>query len=371
MKKVLRQSRKVLLTGGHAATPALATLEEIKKRNLDWDIYWIGPRYAMEGKAVKTAAEEILGSRGVKVKKIIAGRRKTKGSVASRVTAHIKIPLGFIHAFFYMAQIRPNIVVSFGGFASVPVVVSAWLLRIPIVIHEQIVGAGLGNKLSSPFAKKIFIARKESFNFFPKSKTSLIGNPQISALFNIKPKTKMGSPKTLFITGGSSGSETINEVVDKILESLLTNFKVIHQVGQNNFELFQKRKKSLPEKLQKNYNVFGYVPPTDIVDSFSEADIIVARSGANTVADIAITKRPAILIPIPWAINNEQLNNAQKAEAAGIATILEQDKLTPETLMQEISKVEVNWNHMVKTSDPGDFELDKTAASKLVDYLEE
>ena len=365
------KAKIVLLTGGHAATPALATVEEIKKRNLDWQLFWVGPTSAMETQQTATAAEKTLSGYGVTIKKINAGKLLRKGNLPTRLKAYFKIPLGFVPAFSTVASINPDVIVSFGGFAALPVVFSGWLLGKKIIIQEQITGAGLANKLSAPFAKKIAVARTESLEFFPKSKTVLIGNPQVAKFFQVEKKEKMGNPPVVFITGGSSGSQIINTIVASSLKDLLPNYNILHQTGENNLSDMQKVKESLPSSLASKYEIFGYVNPNLMASFFEKADIVVSRSGANTVADIVISKKPAILIPIPWSIGDEQRKNALKAKATGLVTIIEQDDLTAARLLEEIANLKDNWQKIIQSVASSDYDLDKDAAAKLVDLVEE
>lgn len=361
---------RILLTGGHAATPALAVAEQIRMSHPDWKLFWIGPASAMEGQRVATAAEKTLADSGVEVLTIMAGRFKKRGNLLDIVRAYIKIPVGFVHALFLVGSAAPDLVVSFGGFAAFPVVVAAWLFGRPVIIHEQIVGAGLANRLSAPFARKIAVARSESLAFFPKSKTSLIGNPQVAEVFNIKKKTKIGNPPTIYITGGSSGSQIINESVDNVFEKLVSKYFVIHQTGDNNIAHFQGKRRELPGKLKDRYECFGYVVPSQVGKFFERADVVVSRSGANTVADIMTVRRPAVLIPIPWSIGDEQNKNALKASQTGLVSILKQDDLTGESLLSEIGRVIENWTRMAGSRTSSDFDLDKGAAKRMLTLIE-
>ncbi len=362
--------KRVVLTGGHAATPALGTVEEIVKRNKNWKLYWVGPTSAMETEKTATAAEKTLHEYGVIVKKIVAGKALRKGDFSTRLRAYTKIPFGFVHAFWQIIKIRPHITVSFGGFAALPVVFASWLIGTPIILQEQIVGAGLANKLSTPFAKKIAVARQESLDYFPKKKTMLIGNPQVASFFQIKKKTQIGNPVTVFITGGSSGSQIVNAIIDSLLETLLSEFAVIHQTGENNFAYFANRKDKLQESLKNKYTVAGYVNPKEFVQSFEQADIIVSRAGANTVSDIIASRTPAILIPIPWTIGDEQRKNALRSQKTGLVTIIEQDDLTAENLLENIKQIQSNWSQIVKNAMTTEYDMDKFAAAKLVDLIE-
>jgi UDP-N-acetylglucosamine--N-acetylmuramyl-(pentapeptide) pyrophosphoryl-undecaprenol N-acetylglucosamine transferase len=164
----LRRNKKIVLTGGHAASTAVAVVEALQKDpKINWQIYWIGAASAMEGRRVPTLGMKVLPNLGVEVFTIKAGRLQRKFS-RQTIPALARIPLGFLGALYLLLKLRPDVTFSFGGFAAFPVVLASWLLRIPVLIHEQTVAVGLANKISAPFAKQIAIARKESEQFFPK-----------------------------------------------------------------------------------------------------------------------------------------------------------------------------------------------------------
>ncbi|TEU02945.1 UDP-N-acetylglucosamine--N-acetylmuramyl-(pentapeptide) pyrophosphoryl-undecaprenol N-acetylglucosamine transferase, partial [Candidatus Woesebacteria bacterium] len=264
----------------------------------------------------------------------------------------------------------PQIIISFGGFAAFPVVLMGWFLKIPIIIHEQTAVVGRANKFSAPFARKIAIARPESIKFFPRKKCVLVGNPVLPEIIEVPPKDKPGDPATIYITGGSLGSQSINRVVEEILEELLKKFIVVHHTGFLDFEKFKELKDSLPQDLSKNYEVYSIIDPTEIDGVYRRADIVISRAGANTVSEIVLVKRPAILIPLPFSFQDEQTKNAQSASRQGIARVLKQKDLTADKLLSEIEEIYENWEKIVKSikikPNP-----DIKAASRLVDLIEE
>ena len=281
----------------------------------------------------------------------------------------MRIPIGFVHAGILLIKIRPKVILSFGGYSAFPVAVVGWLMRIPVVLHEQTSAAGLANKLSSPFVKKIAISRKRSLEFFPKEKTVVIGNPLLASIARVSPKKKIGNPPTIFITGGSRGSSFINSLLQSILPTLLDRFLVIHHTGLVDFRKFKNLKKNFTGSRTKRYQVYSVIDPLKIEKIYKQADIIVARAGANTVSEIISTKRPAILIPIPWSYENEQVKNAQRAQRLGIAKLLNQGEATGKSLLSLIDQVFKDWSKMVKS--PSVKNLDNTASFRLVDILEE
>ena len=307
---------KVVLTGGHAATTAVAVVQEIKSEKLDWDLTWIGVKNAIEGKKIVTLESEVLPQLGVKFMPLTAGRVQRRFTIWT-IPSILKIPIGIVQAFYYLAKIRPGVVLSFGGFAAYPVVVNAKLLGIPVVIHEQTSVAGRSNILSIKFASQIAISRISSKKYYPSDKCILTGNPVMKEITKVKPKMELGNLPVIFVTGGSRGSQSINRAVEPILKKLLSKYKVIHQAGGLDYLKFSDIKQKLPQALRNNYDVFIRVNPLEVYKTYRESDVVVARAGANTVSEIMTVKRPAILIPLSISFMDEQTRNAEVAKNLG------------------------------------------------------
>jgi UDP-N-acetylglucosamine--N-acetylmuramyl-(pentapeptide) pyrophosphoryl-undecaprenol N-acetylglucosamine transferase len=365
-----RQSKKmVVLTGGHAATTAMATIEEIIRREKDnWDLYWIGAKYAVEGKKVPTLESSFIPKKGVSFYPIVTGRLQRKFTFWT-IPSLLKIPFGFFHAFIILLKIKPDIVLSFGGYAAFPVVVSAWLLRIPVVIHEQTMGAGRANISSSFFAKKIAISRKESAKYFKKGKTVVTGNPVMTQITEISPREKLNEPPTLLVSGGSRGSMFINNLIAEILPDLLKKYYVIHITGEIGHSEMSKLKETLPKKLSENYEIYDLIDPMQIDGVYKRADVMVSRAGANTVSEIIMAKIPSILVPLPISYQDEQTLNAKYAEKFGIATVLPQKSLNFKKLFKEIEKTFKEREKIIKRVKTKK-SPDLNASEKLVDILE-
>lgn len=362
---------KLVLTGGHAATTAVAVVEEIKSQGKDWKLYWIGVKNAIEGKKVVTLESEVLPRLGVKFLPIITGRLQRRFTIWT-IPSILKIPIGFIQALYYLLKVHPKAVLSFGGFASFPVVINAWLLGIPVIIHEQTSAAGRANLASVRFATKVTLARAESKKYFPTLICEVTGNPVMKEIKNVKSLEKTLETPTIFVTGGSRGSQSINRVLEVILKQLLTKYKVIHQTGGLDYLKFSDIKVKLPQALRDNYEVFVRVNPLAISDIYSRATVVVARAGANTVSEIMITKRPAILIPLPISFLNEQMLNAEVAKDWGIAKIIPQDKLTPEKLLNTIEDLIVNASEItknVRAKVSPDFSASKNLVNIVAGYM--
>lgn len=354
--------KKVLLTGGHAATTAISVIEELIRRygKSGIDISWIGARFPIEGKEIGGLELKIFPELGIKSYLLNAGRLQRKFTRYT-IPSLLKLPVGFIQAVYYILKIKPEVTLSFGGFAAFPVVFASWLFGIPVLIHEQTTKVGLANKLSTYFAEEILLARAESTKHFGNKKTEVVGNPVMTQISEVEAKKKIGNPPVVFVMGGSRGSEKINYALLPIIHKLLEKCQVIHITGESDFKRFENIK-------NKNYQCFPFVSPMQIDNLYRESDIVISRSGANTVAELMIVKRPAILIPIPWSHLNEQEENARLAESFGVAKILKQEDLSGERLLKKIQEIIKDWDEIVsliKSKHSGDV----SASSKVVDVL--
>lgn len=357
----------VVITGGHAATTALAVVGEIKSQNLPWKIHFIGTKRAVEGKKILTLESQILVGNKLTFHSIIAGRLQRRFTLWT-VPAFFKAPFSLIQAFYLLAKIRPKIILSFGGSVGLPIVLTGKILGIPSVLHEQTAAAGRANLLSSHFVKRITLARESSKEFFKNKKIEVVGNPVLPFFAKIKPKRRLGDPPRIYITAGSRGSVTINTLVEGVLEKLLAEAKVTHQTGDQEETKYKKIKDNLPAALAANYQVFGKIDPDDLERIYQEADIVISRAGANSVAEIIAARRPALLIPIPWSYLDEQNKNALFAREFGVARVLDQESLTSEKLLTEINRLRKDWGG-ISAKVKGKKSPDLTAANSLVEIL--
>ena len=329
---------KVVLVGGHLS-PALAVLEKLEKK----DVYYIGRKHSFEGdNALSLEYQEIakLGIPFFALKTARLQRKFTKYTLLS----FLKMPIGFYQALKILNKIKPDVVLCFGGYLSVPVGLAASVLRMPIVIHEQTLAIGFANKILSPLAKKICISWESSENFFPKEKTVLTGNPiKQDTLKLLNYKKILNNPPLIYITGGSSGSHAINGLVRNSLEKLLEKYVIFHQTGDsglyNDFEKLTLIKNSLTEKYSKNYTLTKFLDVKESSQMLAKADLVVGRSGINTVTELIYLEKPALFIPLPFSQKNEQAKNANFMKDLGLAEIIEQNFLTPDLFILEISSM--------------------------------
>ncbi len=229
-------------------------------------------------------------------------------------------------------QIKPNIVVSFGGYVSVPVVFASYLNKIPCLTHEQTPTLSLATKINSFFCQKTCLSFSPKIN---KPKYVVTGNLLRHTIFNQKSELMdiLKYPSNLiYITAGNQGSKIINQKIKELLPQL-KKYTIIHQTGANDINYFKKL-----ETKYKNYLAFDYIQDYTIGSILNNANLIISRSGANTCQEIYTLNKKSILIPLPKSQQNEQYLNAQwlKEKLPQYTSIIPQEKLTADILLKEI-----------------------------------
>ena len=340
-------TRKIVVTGGHH-TPALAVIKSLQRQAgaSALSFFWVGHRFSMWGDRNVSVEYRQVTDLGIPFFDLRAGKFHN--------TLHplklIRIPFGFLQAFIFLLMIRPHLVVSFGGYLAVPVVFAAWLLRIPVVTHEQTTVAGSASRFIAIFARKVFISFESSARFFPKKKTYLIGNPLREEIFIDQSHLDFGNGRrTIYFTGGKQGSHVINKFVESNLVKILPLYNVIHQCGSssvnNDFFSLTSLFNRLDPKLKKGYLVKDFFGSDEIGSVFAAASVVVSRSGANAVYEIGALGKPAILIPISWSSHQEQRFNAQFLAGGGGAVILEEVDLNETSFLAVINQIFSTYTH--------------------------
>lgn len=306
---------KVLITGGHL-TPALAIIEEIKKTRPKTEIVFVGRKYALDSEKTVSLEYKEITKRKIQFVPLQAGRLTRIISFRS-IRSFFRIPLGFLNAFFIIRNLRPNVIISFGSYLALPLVFWGYFLKIPIFTHEQTIKPGLSNKVIGFFVKKVFVSFGEAREYFSPSKVIITGNPVRSSIFKVikRPFEIKKTKPVVYVTGGSLGSHSINEHIKKIIDKLLNDYIIIHQVGEtkeyHDFEDLVELKKKLPRELSDRYYLVKHFFEDEIGYVYSITDLVVGRAGANTFFELANLKIPAIFIPLPWASGKEQQFHAE------------------------------------------------------------
>ena len=363
---------KVCITGGHLS-PALATIEELRLRHPDWKFFWIGRNKALAGDTEESQESVAVKGLGISFYPLYAGRLNRMFSVETFLWA-LYIPFGFIQAFILCMRETPSIIVSFGGYIALPVVVAGRILGIPIVSHEQTRSPGLANKIIAFFVRKMCVSFPEMEQAFSSQKVICTGLPLRRDLLSKKNNTvpfKRADKPLLYIGGGTTGSLSMNGLVFDSLSSLLEDFQVVHQTGSQSYEKAIEIKNLLPDEKQENYIPLKYIETEVLSKVYKECSMYMGRSGANSVYELAVFGIPSIFIPLPWSSRSEQEENAKYVEKCGGAIVLDQNALHPEQVPEIVRSFYANISRykmqMIKISPL----FPRDGASRYADVIEE
>lgn len=334
----MKHTRTIVVTGGHV-TPAIAVIDALKS---DVSVVFFGRKYAMEGSRTVSAEYRLIIGKGIRFISITTGRLQ-RYLTWMTVPSLFKIPVGCIQALWYCLRLRPALIVSFGGYVALPTVLAGWLCRIPVITHEQTLVPGLANRLIARIATRVCVSFPDTLARFPKDKAVLTGLPMREELFTAPKKTPFsldlsGHP-LLYITGGGTGAQSLNRIVYPVLSSLLHTYTIIHQVGDTSLVEAQKIRTALRDEYKRRYIVLPYIPIPELSWVLSHASLVVGRSGANTVAELAVLGKVSLLVPLPWSGGGEQQENADWLARYGGAVVVPQSSLTPLRLRKEIEAV--------------------------------
>lgn len=343
---------KLVITGGHLS-PALCVIENLP---LDIKPYFVGRKHTFEGDKSLSLEYLTVSQMDIPFINIPSSRFQRKFTIYT-IPSILKFPYVLAKTVFILGRIKPDVVLGFGGHISFAVSLCAFFLQIPVVIHEQTLEAGLSNKIVSKFAKKVCISWRSSERFFPKKKTVVTGNPiekeivdnsklaeDLPQLTELK---KLNLP-IIYITGGSGGSHFINGLIEENLGELLEKYAIIHQAGANlrfkDFERLNNLRQNLDGKLKSRYVIVKFIEPGYFPSVVAASNLVIGRSGINTVTQLIFLKKPALLIPLPFSQNNEQTKNALFMKDLGLAEVLSQNKLNKNLFLNRIERMLENIN---------------------------
>lgn len=354
-KKILK--RKIIVTGGgsggHTSTAKaiIDTLRDKYEIN-DNNFLYIGSDLGMEREKPGSSLEMKVFKDETFNKKYIRGGKLQRSFNLRSILLLFRTLLGLWDSFKILRKFKPDIIISTGGFVSVPVCLVGKLLRAKIYLHEQTAAVGLSNKIVGKYAEKIFITFPRSAEYFPKKTTIHTGNlvrNEIFQKYGSGPVVDMVNKMLeiqeeypiIYISGGSLGSHLINETVKESLMRLLQDYQIIIQTGDskvtNDYQLLVLEREKLNEELKRRLCVTKYIDKNEIGFVLNNIDLFIGRSGANTVYEMGLLQIPSIFIPIPWVTHNEQMENARILEEVGLAKIIREGELTPEKLQITIT----------------------------------
>ena len=332
-------------TGGHVS-PALAVIQVLRNRDHGIVIRYVGSESGIEARLAREAGLEFVGVASGKM------RRSSKGVLGLLTAANIrdafKVPQGFFQALAAVKAFKPDVVFATGGYVSVPAVLAAAVLRVPIITHEQTVTVGLANKINGRYAKRIALSFEGALEELPpalQKKAFVTGNPVRDVIFNGRPESAVSrfgfDPvdeclPCVYVTGGAQGSHILNSAVREALPMLLQQARVLHQCGEKDAAELQTFRKTLSPQLQSRWCVRPFIQADEIGDAYALANLLVSRSGAGTVTEVCALGKPAIFVPLVPASGDEQTRNAQRLVEAGAAMIVKQSECSAETLLDAI-----------------------------------
>lgn len=338
---------KIVFTGGGSGGhfyPIIAvaeSIEKISKENklITPKLYFLSPNAYNPG---------LLYDHNIEYRKVTAGKMRRYFSIMNFFDL-FKMAWGVFLAVLEVFNIFPDVVFSKGAYGSFPVVMAARILRIPVFIHESDTVPGRVNKWAGKFARRIAISYKEAASHFPADRVAYTGQPIIKEhlqtiensafeFFNLDQ-----SIPTILVLGGSQGAEIINNAILDSLVDLLKDFQIIHQTGQNHFQVIKEAADSilLESKYRSRYKPFPYLNNLEMRMASGCSSLVISRAG-STIFEIASWGKPSIIIPITNSNQNHQVRNAFEYAESGACSVIKEENLKTHILISEIKRIILN-----------------------------
>ncbi|WP_174616162.1 undecaprenyldiphospho-muramoylpentapeptide beta-N-acetylglucosaminyltransferase [Virgibacillus ihumii] len=319
-------TKRIMFTGGGTAGHVIVNLALIPIFQKEgWEIDYIGSKSGIERKLIDQLD-------GVTYYPIATGKLRRYMS-KENFKDPFKVLKGTMQAWRIIGKRKPSVIFSKGGFVSVPVIIAAKLSGVPAVIHESDFTPGLANKLAIPFAKKVLATFPETMNYLPEAKAEYVGAVIRDELFTGDKEAGLKNcgfnrkKPVLLIMGGSGGAEKINQTVRSSLDELLSHFQIAHICG------YGKTDSSID---RDGYTQYEYVNE-ELKDLLAASDFVLSRAGSNAIFEFLALRKPMLLIPLSkQASRGDQIINANSFLDQGYARVLQEEKLTGESLVHEL-----------------------------------
>ncbi|MBT9250602.1 undecaprenyldiphospho-muramoylpentapeptide beta-N-acetylglucosaminyltransferase [Bacillus halotolerans] len=351
-------------TGGHIY-PALAFIKEVQRRHPDTEFLYIGTENGLEKKIVE---RENIPFRSIE---ITGFKRKLSFENVKTVMRFLK---GVKKSKSYLAEFKPDAVIGTGGYVCGPVVYAAAKMGIPSIVHEQNSLPGITNKFLSKYVNKVAICFEEAKSHFPSEKVVFTGNPRASEVVSIKTGRSMAEfglseeKKTVLIFGGSRGAAPINRAVIDMQDALKSRaYQVLYITGEVHYEKVMTELKNKGAADNMVTKPFLHQMP----EYLKAIDVIVARAGATTIAEITALGIPSVLIPSPYVTANHQEVNARSLGQHDAAIVLKETELSGEKLIEALDRIVLDEQTLKDMSERTKSLGVPDAAARLYSVLEE
>jgi UDP-N-acetylglucosamine--N-acetylmuramyl-(pentapeptide) pyrophosphoryl-undecaprenol N-acetylglucosamine transferase len=328
-------------TGGHIY-PALAVAMQLREE-YQAEILFLGSDDGLE--------TEIVPAAGFRLATIKAGKLRRYISWET-ITGVMRVPVGMVEAINLVGQFRPGVAFTSGGYVAVPAGLAARFERVPLLMHQQDVPPNLSNRLVAPLATRISVAFADSLTYFPARKTLQLGNPLRQAMLDVRQTPPQEARRALgferqepllLVTGGSQGARHLNQTVGKALPDLLAHCQVLQISGNALYnetrELCESVLAAQDEAVRRRYRLVAYLNE-EMPLALQAADLVLCRSGASTLSELAALGKPSILVPLPPAIGSSpQEANAEMFGRNQAARVMKDGDLKPQVLVENVTSI--------------------------------
>lgn len=334
---------RILLTGGGTGghiIPILAVIRRLNDREPEnLELLYIGSGEGVE--------QTIVENHEIPYTSVMSGKIRRYFSLKTIVDLGIKLPLGVLQALWKVWRFMPDAVISKGGYGAIPVVIAAWLYRIPIIVHESDIIPGIANKWSARFARIIALSFEGAAEKFKNTKASILvtGNPireemlqgtleEAQAFFGMQ-----DSAPTLLVVGGSQGAQRLNTAIINMLPTLTKTMHVIHVAGENNIAEAKEQVELMGSAIVAGrYHLYDFLN-AEMNLAYSAANIILTRAGAGTLNEIASRGIPSIIVPLDNSASDHQRANAYYYAERGAAVVVEENNLQENIIVEQIQTI--------------------------------
>ncbi len=342
----MSHKKRIVLTGGGTGGhifPLIAVAEELKRQCDNVEFLYIGTKSQMGD-----TAEKAMAQMGIPTKNVLTGKMRRYFSMEYFLD-FFRVPIGVVQSLKDLLIFMPDAVFSKGGYASVPVVVAAWIYRIPVLTHDSDAIPGWANRVSGKLSRYVAVSYDTSKRYFLEEKTVVTGNPIREGILDgdhVRGYERWGFTEarpTVLVLGGSQGAKAINDAIVRILPDLGKIAQVLHVTGKEHYESVTHLAAEFGFKSGRHrYMAVPFLEREEMADAYAIADIVISRAGANTITEIAANKKVAILIPLTHSANDHQRMNAFEIARIGGALVLEEGNLGGTLLMDKIEELLYN-----------------------------